>query len=91
MLALQGYYDGNAVQTLEEIHAKKNQKLIITILDEFIDDIDENVKSLSARGSLAQYANPELQKKEDSAWEEEVKDNYDNTWYKYDFKISVKW
>ena len=73
MLALQGYYDGNAVQTLEEIHAKKNQKLIITILDEFIDDIDEGTKSLSARGSLAQYANPELQKKEAFAWEEAVK------------------
>lgn len=27
MLALQGYYDGNAVQTLEKIQAKKNQKL----------------------------------------------------------------
>lgn len=79
MLALQGYYDGNAVQTLEEIHAKKNQKLIITILDEFIDDIDEGTKSLSARGSLAQYANPELQKKEEFAWEEAVKDNHDNT------------
>ena len=35
MLALQGYYDGNTVQTLEKIQAKKNQKLIITILDEF--------------------------------------------------------
>ncbi len=76
MLALQGYYDGNAVQTLEEIHAKKNQKLIITILDEFI---DEGTKSLSARGSLAQYANPELQKKEAFAWEEAVKNNHDNT------------
>lgn len=79
MLALQGYYDGNAIQTLEKIHAKKNQKLIITILDEFIEDIDEDVKSLSARGSLSQYANSKLQQKEDSAWEEEVKDNYDNT------------
>ena len=29
MLALQGYYDGNMVRTLEKIHAKKNQKLII--------------------------------------------------------------
>ena len=26
MLALQGYYDGNMVRTLEKIHAKKNQK-----------------------------------------------------------------
>lgn len=26
MVALQGYYDGNAVRTLEHINAKKNQK-----------------------------------------------------------------
>ena len=37
MMALQGYYDGNSVQTLEKIQAKKNQKLVITILDEFIE------------------------------------------------------
>lgn len=35
MLSLQGYYDGTAVQTLGKITPKKNQKLIITILDEF--------------------------------------------------------
>ncbi len=40
MLALQGYYDGNMVRTLEKIHAKKNQKLIITVLDEFMDESD---------------------------------------------------
>lgn len=39
MFALQGYYDGNAVQTMEKIRAQKNQKLIITILDEFIEEI----------------------------------------------------
>ena len=38
MLALQGYYDGTMVQTLEKINAKKNQKLIITVLDEFMDE-----------------------------------------------------
>lgn len=59
MLALQGYYDGNSVQTLEKIQAKKNQKLIITILDEFMEEVPENEKH-SARGSLAEYAKPEL-------------------------------
>lgn len=38
MLALQGYYDGTMVRTLEKINAKKNQKLIITVLDEFMDE-----------------------------------------------------
>lgn len=42
MLALQGYYDGSSVKTLEKINAKKNQKVIITVLDEFIDEIPRN-------------------------------------------------
>lgn len=77
MLALQGYYDGNAVQTLEKIEAKKNQKLIITILDEFIDEVPEE-KINSARGSLSKYANPELLKEENSAWEKAVIEKYGN-------------
>ena len=54
MLALQGYYDGNMVRTLEKIHAKKNQKLIITVLDEFMDESDSKDEKKSARGILAQ-------------------------------------
>lgn len=77
MLALQGYYDGNAVQTLEKIEAKKNQKLIITILDEFIEEVPQ-VKVGSARGSLSEYANPELVKEEGSAWEKAVIKKYGN-------------
>ena len=50
MLALQGYYDGNMVRTLEKIHAKKNQKLIITVLDEFMDESDSKDEKKSARG-----------------------------------------
>ena len=66
MLALQGYFDGNEVRTLEKIHARKNQKLIITILDEFIDESSlKNGKKQSARGLLSEYANPELQKEEE--------------------------
>lgn len=61
MLALKGYYDGTAVQMLEEITAKKNQKLIITILDEFIEEPKKN--TVSARGSLAKYANTDLWEK----------------------------
>lgn len=77
MLALQGYYDGNTVQTLEKIQAKKNQKLIITILDEFVEEVPE-VKIRSARGSLSEYANPELLKEESSAWEKAVIEKYGN-------------
>ena len=77
MLALQGYYDGNSVQTLEKIQAKKNQKLVITILDEFIEETPEN-KVHSARGSLEKYANSELLKEEYSAWEKAVVEKYEN-------------
>lgn len=41
MLALEGYYDGTSVQTFQQIQAKKNQKLIITILDEFVEERQE--------------------------------------------------
>ena len=65
MLTLSGYYDGNTVQTLEKIQAKKNQKVIITILDEFIEESSSKIRTTeSARGSLAKYANPKLWDKE---------------------------
>lgn len=79
MLALQGYFDGNEVRTLEKIQARKNQKLIITILDEFIDESSlKDSKKSSARGLLSEYANPELQKEEKSAWEKAVEEKYGN-------------
>jgi len=66
MVSLNGYYDGNTVQTLEKIQAKKNQKVIITILDEFIEESYPKIRTTeSARGSLAKYANPKLWDKED--------------------------
>ena len=77
MLALKGYYDGTAVQTLEKITAKKNQKLIITVLDEFIEEIPKE-SSTSARGSLAKYANTALWEKEGIAWEEAMDEKYGN-------------
>ena len=79
MVSLSGYYDGNTVQTLEKIQAKKNQKVIITILDEFIEESSSKIRTTeSARGSLAKYANPSLWHKEGMAWEEEVGEKYGN-------------
>ena len=68
---------GRAVQTLEKITAKKNQKLIITVLDEFIEEIPKK-GSTSARGSLAKYANTALWEKEGIAWEEAMGEKYGN-------------
>ncbi len=77
MLALKGYYDGTAVQMLEKINAKKNQKLIITILDEFIEETPKK-STASSRGSLAKYANTALWEKEGTAWEEAMGEKYGN-------------
>ena len=37
MLTIRGYYDGTAFQALEPVTLKKGQRVIITVLDEFID------------------------------------------------------
>jgi len=77
MLAIQGYSDGKAVQTLEKIHVKKNQKVIVTVLDEFIEEMPKQKKA-SARGLLSGYASQKLQKKEQTAWERAVKEKYED-------------
>ena len=37
MLAVQGYYDGAAFQPLEKTKVLPNQKVIITIMDDFVE------------------------------------------------------
>ncbi len=78
MLALEGYYDGENVKTIEKIQAQKNQKLIITILDEFIEELPPKKDSQTVRGMLAKYADPNLRSQEASAWENLVVDKYGN-------------
>ncbi len=75
MLALQGYYDGQKIQTLEVIQAKKNQKVIITVLDEFVEEMPVR-KEHSARGLLSEYADTGLWEKEKTAWEKAVAEKY---------------
>ena len=77
MIAVQGYYDGAAIKPLEKIAAKPNQRVIITIMDEFVEPV-KAVRKKGMRGVLAQYANPELREKEKSAWERAVVEKYGN-------------
>jgi hypothetical protein len=42
MLAVKGFYDGENFKSLEKVNAKKNQKVIITILDEEIEKNNVN-------------------------------------------------
>ena len=78
MLALEGYYDGENIQALEEIHAQKNQKLIITILDEFVEEVPKAKSTKTVRGMLAKYADQSLREQEKSAWEKPVVEKYGN-------------
>ena len=73
MIAVNGYFDGNMIQTLEKLNARKNQRVIITLLDEDI-QTNHNEKKMKAAGSLAKYANPNLIPREEGAWERAVSD-----------------
>ncbi len=77
MLAVQGYYDGFSIKALEKIVAKPNQRLIITVMDDFIEP-DEKIKKKSMRGALSKYADPALREMEKGAWERAMVDKYGN-------------
>jgi hypothetical protein len=89
MLAVQGYYDGATFQPLEKTKVLPNQKVIITIMDEFVEkpktaeeDRLKLVEELS--GSLAAYAIKdgrsidEIMELENKAWEQAVIEKYGN-------------
>ena len=77
MLAVQGYYDGVTIKPLEKITAKPNQRVIITIMDEFVEPVAP-VRKKRMRGILAQYAKPELREKEKCAWARAVVEKYED-------------
>ena len=77
MLTVQGYYDGVAIKTLGKIAAKPNQRVIITIMDEFVEPV-KAARKKGMRGVLAKYANPELKEKEKGAWERAAVEKYGN-------------
>ena len=77
MLAVHGYYDGIAVRPLEKMAAKPNQRVIITIMDDFMEPV-ETVRKKGMRGSLAQYADPVLAAQEKGAWERAAVEKHGN-------------
>lgn len=44
MLALKGYFNGKEFVPLERVKIKRNQKVIITVLDEFVSEKDSQEK-----------------------------------------------
>lgn len=77
MQAVQGYYDGTAIKLLEEIEAKPNQRVIITIMDEFVEP-KKALHGKGMRGILHRYADPKLAEREKGAWERAVVEKYGN-------------
>lgn len=77
MLAVNGYYDGIEIKPLEKMDVKQGQKVIITILNDFVKPEQISEKH-GIRGALAKYANPELQKNEKDAWERAMVAKHDN-------------
>lgn len=54
MLAVAGYYDGVVVKPLDNLAAKPNQRVMITVLDEFIASDEKRDRSnfLSLAGKI---------------------------------------
>lgn len=76
MTTVQGYYDGAHYITLEKVDVKPNQKVSITVLDDFISQDDRKKKVEALRGCLHEYANPALWEKEGDAWGMAVEEQY---------------
>lgn len=75
MQAIQGYYDGVSIKPLEAVIAKPNQRVIITIMDEFVEP-GKTARRKNLRGVLAQYADPALVEREKGAWARAAVDKY---------------
>lgn len=76
MTTVQGYYDGSHYVTLEKVDVKPNQKVRITILDDFINLEDRKKKTEALFGCLHEYADPVLREKEGDAWGMAVEEQY---------------
>lgn len=77
MFAVHGYFDGTVIKPLEKITARPNQRVIITIMDEFIEPVKETRKK-GMRGVLSSYADPNLAQKEKEAWAQAVVSKHGN-------------
>ena len=85
MIAIEGYYDGQKIMPIEKVDLKLNQKVLITILDEFVEPEQALCKN-DLRGIFAEYANPRLVEKEHDAWEQAVAEKYGHLSCQDDFE-----
>lgn len=73
MLAVQGYYDGAAFHALENAKVQQNQRVIITIMDDFVEapkisQTERRHKIEQLCGSLSKHVTPDAMEKEKDAW-----------------------
>ncbi|MBO7638631.1 MAG: hypothetical protein J6Y16_02805 [Treponema sp.] len=66
MISIPAYFDGNTVRLIGDYTFEKNQKLMITVVEDIKENKSAGIKSL--RGCLSKYANPDLVPKEKEAW-----------------------
>ena len=78
MQTIPEYYDGTTIRPLERIIAKPNQRVIITVMDEFVEP-SKLSPDKSIRGILAEYADPALAQAEKGAWERAAIQHHDHT------------
>ena len=89
MLAVNGYFDGFSIKPLENIELKPNQKVIITVMDEFVEPVKKR-SAKSLMGILSKYADPKLREQEEGAWERAVVEKYGNVRHKHDTAFSSR-
>lgn len=79
MLAVQGYYDGNYIKPLEKITVNKNQKVIITVLDEYINENSANTKNNDISEILNSFVGiiPDTKKVLNDYREERLQEKYE--------------
>lgn len=76
MTEFTAYFDGAAVQVLEDLPAKKNQLLKITLTDKYLEDESKNEVS-SLRGYFQDKVKNPNPTSEKDAWPLAVKDKYE--------------
>ncbi|MBR3723570.1 MAG: hypothetical protein IKN12_12550 [Selenomonadaceae bacterium] len=69
MLELQAYYDGATFRPLEKVTLQKNQTVVITVLENFANEKNQNKKESHEEkerlsGSLHKFARPKISEKE---------------------------
>ncbi|MBQ9536287.1 MAG: hypothetical protein IJU79_00695 [Desulfovibrionaceae bacterium] len=77
MDSIQGYYDDVNIKPIGKFNAKPNQKVLITILEEFMESTKPPCKNV-LKGIFSEYANQDLVEKEKLVWEHAMVEKHGN-------------